>query len=89
MSFNVTLESVARASNVAMFRLELTYHDTDIPDWVGQRSLDVAVDPNGTVAAQRQQVRDAVIADAQLYRRQNAVYLSLQALQGTTIEVTA
>lgn len=87
MAFNATLESVARARNVAQFALELTYRDTDLPDWIGKRSLDVTVDPNGTVAVQRQQVRDAVIADAQLYRRQNAVYQSLKALEGTEIGI--
>lgn len=87
MSFTATLDAVEKSSDPAGFTLQVTYLDSDNPDWRVSKALPITVDPNQTAAQQRASIRAQVVADAQRYKRQLEIHAGLTELVGQSIEI--
>lgn len=85
--FTATLDSVQRGDDPATFELQVTYLDTDNPDWHVSKALPIGVDPTQTPAQQRASIRAQVIADAQRYKGQLAIHAGLLSLVGSSLDI--
>lgn len=87
MAFTAKLETVGRSGDPAAFDLTLTYTDSATPDQHVFRNLHITLDPAQTPAQQRAALQAQIIADATLYKQQEATYSGLQSMVGQSIAI--
>ena len=85
MAYTATLNTVQRAGDPGAFDLNLTYLDSNDPDWHVHKTLRVVVDPALTAAQQRAAIVAQITADANLYKQQSATFAALLSLVGQVI----